>query len=543
MLLLLLACNDTEEAPPDFLDQADDAGLVALDSPRLLRRLSLDIRGSLPGIEELDAVEASPDAVWEYRDQYLEDPRFEEWFVQVLADRWKTAVNAYLINYFEYLEFVHQQEMEYPFERSVAEEPLRLMAHVAASDAPWSEIVTADYTYSNEILASVWPVDYPGEEGWMLSRYTDNRPAAGVLATNGLWWRYYTTVSNLNRGRAAAIAKLLLCEDYLSRPISFSNQISLVDASGIESALHSNPYCMGCHSAIDPIASSIFGFYPAGEYNGPEMHTYHPEREVLGKTLLGVEPGWYGQPVEGLKELGQRIAEDPRFLRCSAQSAAEMFWKRPVEEGDFERIESLRQVFLLEGGKMKPLIQAVTETAVYQAGSLDEQATALEEANETTLRMVTASLLGSMIEELTGWRWWSGGFDQLNNDTYGFRLLGGGLDGSYVNRLQQTPGVTWNLVVERVAQGAAQVVVEQELAQGGEHRFFGNITLETAPGSPEFEAEAERLHWRLYAVRADDGWLSEISSLYGEVQAAAGSAAAWEATVSAMLRDPLFVGY
>ena len=46
-----------------------------------------------------------------------------------------------------------------------------------------------------------------GATGWQVSRYTDGRPAAGVLSTNGLWWRYYSTVSNLNRSRAAAISR------------------------------------------------------------------------------------------------------------------------------------------------------------------------------------------------------------------------------------------------------------------------------------------------------------------------------------------------
>ena len=41
--------------------------------------------------------------------------------------------------------------------------------------------------------------------------------------TNGVWWRYYTTPNNFGRTRAAAISRLLLCEDYLLRPISFES--------------------------------------------------------------------------------------------------------------------------------------------------------------------------------------------------------------------------------------------------------------------------------------------------------------------------------
>ena len=39
---------------------------------------------------------------------------------------------------------------------------------------------------ANPMLGEIWPVDYPdGAEGWQQATYTDGRPGAGVLATNG----------------------------------------------------------------------------------------------------------------------------------------------------------------------------------------------------------------------------------------------------------------------------------------------------------------------------------------------------------------------
>ena len=52
MLWALLACSPE---PP----------LVPLDAPRLLRRVSLDLRGTLPELEQLDAVEKDPAALYE----------------------------------------------------------------------------------------------------------------------------------------------------------------------------------------------------------------------------------------------------------------------------------------------------------------------------------------------------------------------------------------------------------------------------------------------------------------------------------------------
>ncbi|HND30504.1 MAG TPA: DUF1585 domain-containing protein, partial [Myxococcota bacterium] len=482
--------------------------------------MSLDIRGILPSTEDLDAVTADAAQLEVLRDAYLDDPHVEERLVQLLAERWHTRVDEFLVPYWEYQPYSSDPTYEYAVERAIGEEPLRLMAFVATQDRPWPEIVTADYTLANEILAPIWPLDYPGGSGWQVSHYQDGRPAAGVLSTNGLWWRYYTTVSNLNRARAAAVARLLLCEDYLARPVTFSTNVSLVDQDGIEEALRSNPYCMGCHSSIDPIASALFGFWQAGEYNTDEMDHYHPERERLGVSVIGTAPEWYGVPVDGLAEMGSRIAADPRFARCTARSMAELLWRRPVENEDFSRVEQLRDAYLKGGERLKPLIAAVTDTAVYRAGGLNSKGTATQEAQENTLRLMTAPLLASSIEDLTGFRWVERGFDQLDNDSIGYRILGGGVDGSYVTRAQQKPGMTWALTVQRLAEGAAEHVVQQELERGQSRRLLSRVELNSAPGSTEFEEELKGLYWRLYARPASAAWSTAIGELWTSVATA-----------------------
>ena len=201
LLLTLLACETPEPVAPSVARDPGDT-LVELDAPRLLRRISLDTRGVLPTLDELDAVEADPSRIDGYLDSYLDqDELFEARLVSLLSERWHTRLDTFEIQYYDYQ---LDTEQEFAFESAVGEEPLRLMARIAVLDRPWTDIVTADYTVANELLASVWPLDYPeGATGWQLSTYTDGRPAVGVLATNGLWWRYVTNVSNMNRSRAS----------------------------------------------------------------------------------------------------------------------------------------------------------------------------------------------------------------------------------------------------------------------------------------------------------------------------------------------------
>jgi hypothetical protein len=539
MIHLLLACTGGAPTPEDSAAQTP---LVDLPAPLLLRRMSLDLRGTVPTEAELARVEADPAELDTLRDELLDDPRLEGRLITLFAERFHTRLDEFEVRYYDYNFDVSE---EYTFESAVGEEPLRLMAHVAMTDAPWSDIVTADYTMANEVLGEIWPLDYPDDmSGWMTSTYTDGRPAAGILATNGLWWRYVTNTSNQNRSRAAAISRLLLCFDMLSRPVSFSGALSsLADAEGTATAIRTNPACVTCHSSIEPLSASLFGFWVATSYNPLELGTYHAEREAMGEDVLDVTPAYFGEPIEGLVDLGGAIASDPRFWSCSAETAAEMLWRRPVELTDFDRVEALRGSLLEADGRFRPLLAAVTDTPEYRAGAFADSATDADIAREMTWRMLTAEQLAAAIEDLTGFRWVYEGYDQLSNDYYGYRVLSGGVDGYAVGRPQGEPGLTWTLVVKRLAQAAADHAVAEELEGGAERRLFGAITLTDRPGDPAFTAELERLHWRLLARRVDSERLAAVEALWTDVEAEDGPAAAWATVVSALFRDPEFVGY
>jgi hypothetical protein len=547
MIFLLLSCTTpptkTEETPQAVAEESDDT-LQSLEAPRLLRRMSLDLRGTLPTLEELDAVEADPSTLDGFRDQYLEDPRFEDRLVDVLAKQWHTEVETFIVFYFEWPELDGDETNEYAYERSIGDEPLRLISRVVVEDQPWEQIVTADWTMATDTMAKIFPLEWEeGATGWRQTRYTDGRPAAGVLATNGLWWRYYTTLQNLNRGRAAAITRLLLCEDMLSRPINLSGNIDAINSGNLSDAIRENPYCQGCHTTLDPLAANLFGFVVSVEQSGVEMAYYHPEREHYGADALGVTPAWFGQPTSGLAQLGMVIAEDPRFWRCSAQRAAEAYWQRPVTAADFDRIESFRQV-LVKDHSYKNLLRAVTDSAVYRAERPTENAPTSQWERERVLRLMDPALVNSMLVDLTDFHWTYQGFEQLKADEYGYRVLGGGVDGVYNTQPLELPTVTWSLMMRRASEAAARLVVEKELEEeAAERKLFDAVTLSTQAGSAEFRAEIERLHWRLYARRADPARVDSLEALWSDVAALSDPSTAWTALLATMMRDPDFVSY
>jgi len=530
---------------------------VPLEGARLVRRLSLDLRGVLPALDELEGVEAAvadgTDGAFvaELTAAYLDDPLFEERLVHRLAETWHTRVDVFHVFYPEYEILEDREDIEYAFERSVGEEPLRLVAWVIASDEPWSTVVTTEYAMANELLEEIWPMERVSDEpGWQLAHWTDERPAAGVLASNGLWWRYVSTVTNYNRLRVAAILRLLICDDIQARPVSFVELPALGDGDNLQEALRGTPYCMGCHSNIDPIAANLFGFWVGNEHSSVEVDTYHVEREPMGAYLLDLEPAWYGTPTHSLAELGQQIAADPRFDSCAAESMAELFWRRPVTLDDHATVQALLGTYLDAEGRMKPLITAVTETESYRAGRLGGAATEVDLEREITTRLMTGDTLASTLEDLTGWTWVMDGFAQLDNDSGGHRLLAGTVDGIYQTQPQETPSLTWTVVQQRAVEAAADHVVAGDLGGEGTPRLLTEVGLDARPGDADFEAQLDDLALRLWGLPLDDERRDTLESLWeAAADPASGESdedavrAAWATLLIAMMRDPDFGSY
>ena len=155
LALLVVGCGGPDAGPvpitaaPDTGDEATPVGLEEADPARLLRRLSLDLRGVLPTVEELDSVVEDPEQVDVLRDAYLADPRLEERIVGMLSERWHTRIDEHDVLYYDYdlTDADHGS-----FVRAVGEEPLRLAARIAVSDRSWTEITTADTTMALSLI-------------------------------------------------------------------------------------------------------------------------------------------------------------------------------------------------------------------------------------------------------------------------------------------------------------------------------------------------------------------------------------------------------
>ena len=541
VLLVGLGCG-SEPAPKTPVEAAGATDLIALDAPRLARRMSLDIRGVLPSVDELDRVEADPQALDGLVDEWLVDPRFETRIVELYGERWRTELDEFLVFHWE---FGLSDDQKYRFLRSVGQEPLRIVGRVAADDLPYTTILTADWTMADEMLAEIYPLERldADADGWTEAQYTDGRPAAGVLATNGLWWRYESPLFNYSRRRTAAILDLFVCDDLLERPVVFDSP-DLSDIEAAQNAVLTNDDCLTCHATIEPIAAALFGFEPVDSYSVGELIKYHPAREAVGPEALGVAPAWAGQPVDGLAGLSRAIAADTRFVDCAVDTLATGMLHRPLVASDRARIREVRDQFVESGLITREAIRAILSMPAYRAGALADAAPDDLEAGATTRRLLTGAQYRRAVEERTGLTWTRSGADELDNDFTGFRVLVGGVDGEAVTEALRVPGTTYAAVTRRVGQAGARIWIDAHEQGSRPSAVFDTCAPGTTPDDACFRDLLGTLAWSLHAVRPDDDELAAWTDLWWAAHDLTGDPSeSLAVVVSAMLRDPAFLTY
>jgi len=525
--------GEPDSATPD---SGVDPVTFSFDPLMALSRASLDLRGERPSLQELAQVRDDPDAYFVLVDEFLQDERFGAQVRELFNQIYQTRQDGYSVYAYEF-----GLDDEIAFAANVGDEPLQLLSYIAVNDLPYTTIVTADYTMANEVLGASFPVDRPEDaEGWVPAPYIDGRQNAGVLSMNGMWWRYTSTLSNANRGRANAVTRILVCNDYLGRPVEFDRNVNLLDDDALNQALLTNDGCVSCHHAIEPLAAHFWGFFHNFEFSMTELNYYHPERESFWQDYLGVAPGFQGTPTSGLEELGRAIAADSRLPECLTEQTFGLLLDREPGIDDFDTLSDHREHFIEEGLLVRTLFREVVTS--------EEYVTRTDATGDLRPKMLTPALLASSVEGLTGFRFVVDGYDVLASTTNGLLTLAGGIDGVFALEPTREPAATIVLVQERVAQAAAHYVVAEDAAATEGARLFTEIDFTETPDTAlePMVAQLQLLRFQVLGQQVDaDGAEVAADLLVWQqlVDAGATEQEAWAGVLSLLLREPEFIFY
>jgi hypothetical protein len=541
LVTALGACN-TE--PPD--PEAPDPDVVLLSPREQLIRLSVDLRGVHPSEEELVAIESNPMLYEDYVDRYLGDERFLDRVAELFNLSYLTRTGD---PWFDPAEAGLGALSDERVADSVNDEPLALIRYIVENDLPFSEVVTADYVIADEVVAAMWDLDYPvGATGWQPSSYRDGRAHAGVLSMTSLWQRYPSAGVNANRHRANQISRILLCDDYLSRPVAFSrSQIDALTGADPNDVIAQTEVCQSCHSTLDPLAAHFYGFWWEIDGGLEDQTTYRPEDEPLWRDNSGRSPAYYGRPTAGLVELGQEIASDERFVSCAVKTVYDGLSQRTTDDADWTELQAHQDAFVASELSIRELVRSIVVEPGYRARAFDDVD---REERVPTVKTVSPAQLASVIEGITGYRWTFGGRDGLVRDDIGLVVLGGGIDSELVTVPSYDPSVGIVLIQERLAQAAAHAVAESDLDPNRTEPalLLRYVTIDDTPQSaaPAFDAQIRALYLEVTGIPLPDTATepARLTALWDQLYSVdASPVSAWSGVLSVILRDPRVIFY
>ncbi len=529
--------------------------LVYLTPTEHLVRASMALRGVRPSLDDLREVAANPGALPQIVDRYLQTPEFGATVRELHNEALLLRIQRTDLTYAAVggLAGVSFDEIS----RSQFEEPLRLIEDVVMTDQPYSQIVTADYTMADRIVATIYGMPHSDQPGWEPSMYMDGRPAAGILVSDAVHVRYRSAAANFQRGRANAIARGLLCHDFLAGDVKLDSSINLADPNVVTHAVVANPSCAACHQTLDPLASYFFGF-GQGVYH-PDAVTklpttiYDATQTSLWFFTNARPPSYFGQDAPGLDGLGKAIAADPRFARCAAIHFASYLTETPADQLDPEWVAELQDTFEQSGLRARQLARAVVLSDRFRVAASRDPGEA-----ETVIGYQKArpAQLSRMLHALTGYAWtgysdapiagkstWKvGPIDYLDDDLNGFRVLGGGIDSFLVTQPVNTMNATSSMVSRLAAYRSAEYVVQHDATAAPADRTLFTAAAVDASDEASVRAELGVLHARIFGELAPN--VDASYRLFAGALAASGDPRrAWVVTLTGMLSDLKAVYY
>jgi len=216
---------------------------------------------------------------------------------------------------------------------------IELVNYVVKNNKPFTEILTADYLvlnyYGARSLGLLSQVEFtrisnpeysdlPYSPAEFKKVRSPDVPMAGVLTTQPFMDNYPTTITNVNRHRSYNVFKMFLDTDILE----ISGSRVEADDIVIEHPTMNSPTCTGCHTVMDPVASTFRHWQ-----RGTERRETYKDAKWAQEGIL--EPGFNGQtmPFDNsapLQWLVPKIASDRRFAVATVKTLFQEITGHPV---------------------------------------------------------------------------------------------------------------------------------------------------------------------------------------------------------------------
>ena len=256
-------------------------------------------------------------------------------------------------------------------------EPLLLETRLLAADLwtrgrPFSELFTVDHTFLNEALSEYYelPLDGPADALGFHKVSLNGARAGGVLAHGSLMTAHASPTSSSPIHRGILIREQLLCEPLPPPPAGLDIQAPEFDptlTTRERFAQHTNDeMCAGCHRLIDGLG---FGFE---HYDGIGRYREMDGDAPVNAQGVVVRADAADVPFDGVKELGEFLADDPQVARCYTRQWLRFGVGEIEGQDDDCNVEALTAALTDAEGRMSAVLEAIPRTPSFTRRTGDD---------------------------------------------------------------------------------------------------------------------------------------------------------------------------
>lgn len=365
-------------ASPRFLFRAEiqpepnnSGRVVPIDEFALASRLSYFLWSSLPDDELLTLAGEGKlrTNLHAQVDRMLADPRSRR-FVSNFVGQWLQTRDVAGINVDvrKFLNLPNDEAYRIFNQRlrdAMRDETELLFSYLLTENRPALDLLTADYTFLNEQLASFYGI--PGVKGTEMRKVplAPEYHRAGGILTHGS-----TLVVTSNPTRTSPVKRgLFILENILGTPappappnvpdLERSHKPGAAMTMRELMAVHrERPLCASCHARMDPLGLALENFTPLGTYRDKDS----------GKAIDTAGQLITGEKFTGIEDLSQVLATSRSndFYRCLTEKLLTYAIGRGLEYYDTVTVDNITEALVANKGAMRTLVYGIVESAPFQ---------------------------------------------------------------------------------------------------------------------------------------------------------------------------------
>ena len=367
---------------PDFLflvARRDDPARRAYETAS---RLSYLLWNTKPDQELLRAV----------RDGELDDAEGVQRHVQHMLDdpRARAAADEFVAQWLRFdralgtvKDAVRYKDFTPQVAEAMTEETRRLFRHLVWNDLDFRAFFTADYTFANSFLTSLYGLPEPDEPFARIS-FPPQYARAGVLGHGTFLAQTGKPDETSPTERGLFVREHLLCQEVPPPPPGVNASLPPLTAGAkplttreVLVEMHAkDPSCASCHRLIDPVGFGFEKFDTIGRYRETlrvELRPTAQQRKEGMKTeehdvpidASGVIAGLPGSEFASAAEAGRILAASPVCQQCIVKQLFRYTFGRHETMADQPTIDRAFEAFRASGFRFRALIMSLATSPAF----------------------------------------------------------------------------------------------------------------------------------------------------------------------------------